>query len=161
MLARSPLSSRNSWSVGAFPPAPTPSRRILRVDADESVGVIATRATVSTAVISRFFGPSSLSTFRSIGRPWQFHPESTGESKPSHRAAGDDEVLQDLVERVTDVDVSVRVGRSAWRMKSGFTATRRGSRFTGPCVTARRAAVPSREGPFHGNAVFREFRVAL
>ncbi len=33
--------------------------------------------------MARFFGPSSLSTLSSIGRPWQSHPGTYGASKPA------------------------------------------------------------------------------
>ncbi len=36
-----------------------------------------------TGSISRFFEPSSLSTFSSIGRPWQSQPGTYGASKPA------------------------------------------------------------------------------
>jgi hypothetical protein len=57
--------------------------------------------------ICRFFGPSSRSTFSSIGRPWQSYPGTYG-----HRLRLDDEVLEDLVERRAEVDLAVGVGRA-------------------------------------------------
>jgi hypothetical protein len=41
----------------------------------------------SAADISRFFGPSSRSTFSSIGSPWQSYPGTYGASKPAIDAA--------------------------------------------------------------------------
>ena len=37
----------------------------------------------SATDISRFFGPSSRSTFNSIGRPWQSQPTTYGASNPA------------------------------------------------------------------------------
>ena len=37
----------------------------------------------SATLMSRFFGPSSRSTFNSIGSPWQSYPGTYGESNPA------------------------------------------------------------------------------
>ena len=51
------------------------------------------------------------SIFHSIGRPWQSHPGTKFESCPSICCDLTYEILQDLVQRVADVDVAVGVGR--------------------------------------------------
>ena len=55
--------------------------------------------------------PSSRSTLSSIGRPWQSQPGHVRRVEARHRPRLDDDVLQDLVERVADVDLAVGVGR--------------------------------------------------
>ena len=74
---------------------------------------------ISTALISRFFEPSFLSTCCSIGRPWQSQPGTYGASKPIIGAAAHDDVLQDLVQGVPDVDVAVGVGRAVVQDEAG------------------------------------------
>ena len=56
----------------------------------------------SAVLICRFFGPSSRSTFSSIGRPWQSQPGTYGASKPS--------MLCDFT------TMSLRILLSAWPM---------------------------------------------
>jgi hypothetical protein len=38
---------------------------------------------ISTADMCAFFAPRSLSTLISMGKPWQSHPGTYGESKPA------------------------------------------------------------------------------
>ena len=60
----------------------------------------------SATDISRFFGPSSRSTFSSIGRPWQSYPTHVGRVEPGHRTRLDDQVLENLVQRGADDECS-------------------------------------------------------
>ena len=56
--------------------------------------------------------PSSLSTWCSMGSPWQSQPGHVDGVVAQHRPRLDHDVLEDLVERGPHVDVPVRVGRA-------------------------------------------------
>ena len=72
-----------------------------------SAGSIARRT--SLPALSR---PSSLSTWCSMGRPWQSQPGHVDGVVAQHRPRLHHDVLEDLVERGPHVDVPVRVGRA-------------------------------------------------
>ena len=81
------------------------------------------------------FLPCVFSICTSIGMPWQSQPGTYGASKPGERLALDDDVLEDLVDRVADVDVAVRVRRAVVQHEArAADATRRGSPRR-PCVS--------------------------
>ena len=71
------------------------------------------RARTSAFGIASFLArPSCFSTCSSIGSPWQSQPGHVRRVAARHGARLHDDVLQDLVERVAEVDVAVGVGRA-------------------------------------------------
>ena len=109
--ARSPPGTERHRQVGVVPLADdAEALEVAALDARRtSRRTPGTRGGSRPCVISRFFGPSSRSTFSSIGRPWQSHPGTYGRVEAGHGLRLDDEVLQDLVERRADVDLAVGV----------------------------------------------------
>ena len=86
--------------------------------------------------------PCVFSICTSIGMPWQSQPGTYGASKPASVLALDDDVLQDLVDRVADVDVAVRVRRAVVQHEArAARATRRGSPRR-PCAPATPCTQP-------------------
>jgi hypothetical protein len=73
-----------------------------------------------------------------MGIPWQSHPGTYGRVEARHALALDDDVLEDLVDRVPDVDVAIGV-RGPIVQDEARTArrSRRGSLRTPSC-----AAIP-------------------
>ena len=69
--------------------------------------------------MSFFFGPSSLSSFSSMGRPWQSQPGTYGASKPIIDRERTTTSFRTLLSAVPRCTLPLAYGGPSWRMKTG------------------------------------------